>query len=288
MKPPAFGYHDPSTLSAAVALLATLPNARILAGGQSLVPMLNMRLALPEHLVDINRVGELQGIRVDADQLVIGAMTRQRDLEFSTDVARLCPLLLEALAHVGHRQTRNRGTFGGSLCHLDPAAELPCVATVCDASVEIKSVRGTREVSIGDFALGSMTTCVEPDEIVTEIRLPLWPPGHGYSFHEFARRHGDFALAGSAVLMTTDENGAITRCAIALAGVCETPIRLRQVEQALVGKRGDAEIFAGAGDGLDRAELLDDIHAPALYRRRLAGVMLRRGLHAAYDRAVQP
>ena len=285
MKPPVFGYHDPSTLSAAVSLLATLSNARVLAGGQSLVPMLNLRVALPDHLVDINRISELQGIHVESGELVIGAMTRQRDLEFSPDVANLCPIILEAIAQVGHRQTRNRGTIGGSLCHLDPAAELPCVAMACDASVEISSARGARKVAIGNFALGSMTTCVEPDEIVTAVRFPLWPSGHGYSFLEFSRRHGDFAMAGCAVLITADEDGVITRCAIALAGVCESPIRLRDVEHSLVGKRGEADIFARTGDGLDGADLLNDIHAPASYRRRLAGVMLRRGLHAAYDRA---
>ena len=287
MKPPAFGYHDPGTLSAAVSLLASLPNARILAGGQSLVPMLNMRVALPDHLVDINRIGELRGIRIEGDELIIGAMTRQRDLEFDPEVARVCPIIIEAIEQVGHRQTRNRGTIGGSLCHLDPAAELPSVAVALDASIEISSARGTRKVAIGDFALGSMTTCVEADEIVTAVRIPLWPTAHGYAFTEFARRHGDFAMAGRAVLLTVDSEGTISRCAIALAGVCEAPFRLRKVEQFLVGKRGGTEVFASAGDGLDGAELLDDIHAPASYRRRLAGVMVRRSLQAAFDRAMQ-
>lgn len=286
MKPPPFGYHDPGTLSAAVSLLATLPNAQILAGGQSLVPMLNMRLVLPEHLIDINCIRELQGVRVEADALRIGAMTRQREIEFSTEVAQLCPILPEALMQVGHRQTRNRGTIGGSLCHLDPSAELPCVVMALDGTLDVTSARGARTVSIAEFACGPMTSCLEADEIVTAVSLPLWPKGHGYSFQEFARRHGDFALAGSAVLMTIDGDGRITRCAVALAGVAQAPIRLKHVEQFLIGQRGRAEVFAEAGDGLDGIDLLDDIHAPASYRRRLAGVMLRRGLLAAFERAV--
>ena len=287
MKPPAFGYHDPTTLSAAVSLLASLPNARVLAGGQSLAPMLNMRVALPDHLVDINRIGELQGVRIEAGQLVVGAMTRQRDLEFHDDVARLYPLLGEALQHVGHRQTRNRGTIGGSLCHMDPAAELPCVAVACEAVIEIASGRGARSVGMDEFACGAMTTCLEADEIVTAISLPLWPEGHGYAFQEFARRHGDFAMACVAALMVVGEDGAISRCSVALGGVCESPVRLRRVEEALLGEKGGEELFASVGDGLEGAELLDDIHAPAAYRRRLAGVLMRRALHSAYERAAR-
>jgi carbon-monoxide dehydrogenase medium subunit len=285
MKPPVFSYHDPRTVDAALALLGSLPNARVLAGGQSLVPMLNLRLAFPDHLIDINKIKDLSGVREEAGELVIGAMTRQRDLEFNPDVARLMPILIEALAQIGHRQTRNRGTIGGSLCHLDPAAELPCIVTLLDGSLELASVRGTRRVKMEEFAIGSMVTCVEPDEIVTAIRLPIWPAGHGASFQEFARRHGDFAMAACAVLMTLDAQQKITACHIALAGVCETPLRLRAVEQALIGQTGSAALFAALDHGLDDADVLDDIHAPASYRRRLARTLLRRCTQAAFSKA---
>ena len=285
MKPPVFSYHDPRTVDAALALLGSLPNARVLAGGQSLVPMLNLRLAFPDHLIDINKINDLKGVREEGGELVIGTMTRQRDLEFSPEVARLAPVLIEALEQIGHRQTRNRGTIGGSLCHLDPAAELPCIVTLFDGTLELASVRGTRRVRMDEFAVGSMVTCVEPDEIVTAIRLPLWPAGHGFSFQEFARRHGDFAMAGCAVLMTVDAQKKITACHIALAGVCETPVRLRAVEQMLVGQTGSDMLFAGLEDGLTSADVLDDIHAPASYRRRLARTLLRRCTQAAFSRA---
>lgn len=285
MKPPVFSYHDPRTVDAALALLGRLPNARILAGGQSLVPMLNLRLAFPEHLIDINKIKDLSGIRQEGQELVIGAMTRQRDLEFNPDVARLMPVLVEALEQIGHRQTRNRGTIGGSLCHLDPAAELPCIVTLLDGTLELASLRGIRRVKMDEFAVGSMATCVEPDEIVTGVRLPIWPAGHGASFQEFARRHGDFAMAGCAVLMCVDAQKTIKACHIALAGVCETPIRLRNIEQKLVGQIGSAELFAALEPGLDTIDVLDDIYAPASYRHRLARNLLRRCTQAAFSKA---
>ncbi|MEX2454296.1 MAG: FAD binding domain-containing protein [Rhodospirillaceae bacterium] len=195
MKPPPFTYHDPRSIDDALALLAEKDNAKLLAGGQSLMPMLNMRFVLPDDVVDLNLIGELSYIREDGDALVFGGMTRQRDIEFSDLVARLCPLMKEGILNVGHRQTRNRGTYGGSLSHLDPSAELPTVSMAQDAIVTVRKKGATRDIAMADFPMGYMTPSFDLDEMVTDIRVPLWPEGHGYGFVEFARRHGDFAIA---------------------------------------------------------------------------------------------
>ena len=207
MKPPPFSYHDPSTLEDAVALLSSLENAKVLAGGQSLMPMLNMRYVLPDHVVDINKIEDLSYIREDGDALEIGAMTRQRDLEFSEIVQKKCPLMHEALLQVGHRQPRNRGTLGGSLSHLDPAAEMPSICATTDAIVRVLGPNGEREIGFADFPAGYMTPAIEEDELVTSIRIPCWPDGHGFGFVEFSRRHGDFAIASAAVLLEVGADG---------------------------------------------------------------------------------
>ena len=186
MKPPAFGYHDPRSVADAIALLGTLDNAKLLAGGQSLMPMLNMRYVLPDHVIDLNRIDGLATLREDGDTLEIGAMTRQRDIEFSGVVRSRCPLLHEAILQVGHRQTRNRGTLGGSLCHLDPSAELVAVATALDAVVTLAGAKGEREVAFADFPQGYMTTALTPGELLTGVRFPLWRAGHGHAFVELA------------------------------------------------------------------------------------------------------
>ena len=201
MKPPPFSYHDPETVSDVIALLSTRENAKLLAGGQSLMPMLNMRYVLPDHVIDLNRVTGLSYVREAGGALEIGAMTRQRELELSDVVRTRCPLLSEATLEVGHRQTRNRGTVGGSLCHLDPSAEIPTIALALDATVTAAGPNGKRDIPIAQFPVDYMTTAVQPDEILTEIRFPAWPKGHGYGFVEFARRHGDFAIASAAVLL---------------------------------------------------------------------------------------
>jgi aerobic carbon-monoxide dehydrogenase medium subunit len=285
MKPAAFDYHAPCTLEEAVGLLAALDNAKVLAGGQSLVPMMNFRYVIVDHLVDLAQVEGLRGITVAGGALRIGAMTSQRELEFSPEVAQHCPLLGEALGHIGHRQTRNRGTIGGSLVHADPAAELPAVCAAHDAEIEIASTRGVRAVPFRDFTAGFMATIVQPDEIVTAIRLPLWPAGHVHGFREFARRRGDFAIAGAAVLLDAGPDARVRRAAIALCGIASSPIRLCEAEALLTaGKLDAAAIKSGAA--LARAiEPLSDIHAGADYRRHLAEVMTRRALAAAAGRA---
>src|SRR3984957_9863818 len=201
MKPPPFSYHDPRTAADVVGLLGSLDNAKLLAGGQSLMPMLNMRFVLPDHVIDLNRVDGLSYIRERDGAIEIGAMTRQRDIEFSDLVRERCPLMHEAITQVGHRQTRNRGTLGGSLCHLDPSAELVSVAAAVDAKVAVTGKNGTRSIAFSNFPAGYMMPSIELDELVTGATFPCWAAGHGYAFVEFARRHGDFAIVSAAGLV---------------------------------------------------------------------------------------
>jgi carbon-monoxide dehydrogenase medium subunit len=286
MKPPPFDYHRPDSVEAAIAMLRRLDNVKLLAGGQSLMPMLNLRYLYPDHLVDLNRIPGLAGITVTADRLRIGAMTRQRRIATAPEIAREAPILVEALRLVGHRQTRNRGTIGGSLCHLDPAAELPCLALLYDAVIDIAGPDGQRSVAMRDFMAGYMSPALLPGELVTAIEFPLWPTGHGYGFVEYARRHGDFAVASAAVLMETGRDGRIARAAIAIGGVEAVPLRLTRAEEMIVGEAGDAALFARAAECCASLEALSDIHAGADYRRSVAGAMLRRALEAAYARAM--
>jgi carbon-monoxide dehydrogenase medium subunit len=280
MKPPPFQYHDPRTLAEAVKLLGTLDNAKLLAGGQSLMPMLNMRFVLPDHVIDLNRVEGLSYIREAGGALEIGAMTRQRDIEFSDLVKAKCPLLHEAMALIGHRQTRNRGTIGGSLCHLDPAAELVAVAAAHDATVVVAGPKGTREIAFADFPAGYLTPSIELNEIVTAVRMPLWAAGHKAAFVEFARRHGDFAIVSAAALLEIG-GGKITRASVTIGGVAVAPVRARDVEQAIVGKAPAPDLFAQACESCRKIEAIEDIHAPASYRQHLAAVLSRRALEKA-------
>jgi aerobic carbon-monoxide dehydrogenase medium subunit len=285
MKPAPFDYHAPRTLEEATGLLATLDNAKVLAGGQSLVPMMNFRYVIVDHLVDLAQLDALRGITVNDGAIRIGAMTRQRDLEFAPEIAQHCPLLHEALGHIGHRQTRNRGTIGGSLVHADPAAELPAVCAAHDAVIEVTSKRGTRTVPFREFTAGFMTTVVEPDEIVTAVRLPLWPAGHAHGFQEFSRRRGDFALGGAAVQLDVGPDAMVRRAALALFGIAVTPVRLDDGEALLVGNKLDAVLIHAAAETARTVEALSDIHAGADYRRHLGAVMTRRALTDAARRA---
>ncbi len=285
MKPPPFSYHDPRNVEDAVALLSQHENAKVLAGGQSLMPMLNMRYVLPDHIIDLNRIDGLSYIREDGDALEIGAMTRQRDLEFSDVVARRCPLLREALLQVGHRQTRNRGTIGGSLSHLDPAAELPAVCAASDATVRVQGPNGKRDIPFADFPVAYMTPAIEMDEIVVGVRLPLWPQGHGYAFVEFARRHGDFAVASAAALLTVGSDGKIARASLTIGGVATAPVRMTAIEQALVGETGSEDRFRELCEACREIDAIGDVYASTEYRQHLATVMSRRALVKAYGRA---
>jgi carbon-monoxide dehydrogenase medium subunit len=263
-----------------VGLLGKLDNAKLLAGGQSLMPMLNMRFVQPDHIVDINLVEGLSGIKESGGALEIGAMTRQRDLEFSDLIKAKCPLLHQAIMHIGHRQTRNRGTIGGSLCHLDPAAELVSVCAAHDATVMAAGPNGTREIAFADFPAGYLTPAIELNEIVTTIRIPLWPAGHKAAFIEFSRRHGDFAIVSAAALLQID-NGKISRASVTVGGVAVAPVRVSDIEKAVTGEAPSSRLFAKACESCRSIDAMADIHASADYRQHLAAVLSRRALEKA-------
>lgn len=286
MKPPPFAYHDPRTVEDAIALLSRLENARPLAGGQSLLPMLNMRYAQPDHVVDLNRVAGLAGISEEPDgTLVVGAMTRQRVIERSDVIARRLPIMAEALREVGHLQTRNRGTIGGSLCHLDPAAELPVIAAATDAVIEIAGPGGRRRLPFAEFPAGFMSPALAPDELLVAVRIPPLPR-HGHAFLEYARRHGDFAIVAVAVILVPDGAGRIARASVTLGGVGAAPVRLAEAEAALVGEEPSAAAFARAADATRGLDPMEDALVPAWYRRHLARVLLGRALASAQRRLV--
>jgi aerobic carbon-monoxide dehydrogenase medium subunit len=285
MKPAPFDYHAPRQLKEAAELLAKLPNARILAGGQSLVPMMNFRYVIVDHLVDIGGLEELRGISVRDGVLHIGALTRQRDLEVSPEIAKHCPMMTEALHHVGHRQTRNRGTIGGSLAHADPAAELSAVCAAYDATIHLVSVRGARTIAFREFPTGFMATALAPDEMIVAVDLPLWRPGYGHGFREFARRHGDFAIVGAAALLDVGVDNVVRRAALALFGVAASPLRVEAAEAQLTGHALDAVTIRAAAAASWLIEPISDIHAGGEYRRHLAQVLSLRALNDAARRA---
>lgn len=284
MKPPAFQYHDPRSIPEALDLLGRLDNALLLAGGQSLMPMLNMRLASPDHLIDLNGVDGLAGIAADGGMLRFGAMTRQRAIEESELVRAHCPLMTEALRFVGHRQTRNRGTIGGSLCNLDPSAELVTVAAAMDAVIEVAGPDGKRDLPMAEFPLGFMTPALAQGEMVTAIRMPFWPPDHGHCFVEFARRHGDYAIVSAAAMLRLGADGRIARASVTLGGVGAGPLRLAEAEAMLTGAHPGHALFRAAAATCNGLDVMEDPQTPAWYRRRLAGVLLRRALETAQAR----
>ena len=284
MKPPPFTYHDPRTIPEVLDLLAEKDNARLLSGGQSLMPMLNMRYVLPDDVIDLNRVDGLSGIEAANGSFEIAGMTRQRDIEFSDIVASRCPIVTEAILQVGHRQTRNRGTLGGSLAHLDPSAELPAVAMALDATIHVESKRGKRDIAMADFPAGYMTPSIELDEMVTGATFPLWEEGHGYAFIEFARRHGDFAIVSAGALMTTDDAGKVDRISIIVSGVGPSPLRCTEAEEMILGQTPELELFREAAETARAFDAMEDIHAPSSYRQHLAAVLSRRALEKAQTR----
>jgi aerobic carbon-monoxide dehydrogenase medium subunit len=284
MKPPSFSYHDPRTTADVVELLSSLENAKLLAGGQSLMPMLNMRYVLPDHVIDLNRVGGLSYIRENNGALEIGAMTRQREIEFSGIVRDRCPLMHEAIMQVGHRQTRNRGTLGGSLCHLDPAAELVSVAMALAAKVEVAGKNGERSVDFSAFPVAYMTSALELNELLTGVTFPCWASGHGHAFVEFSRRHGDFAIVSVAALIEEDGKGKVTRASVTLGGMGPAPVRAGDLERALIGEQIEEKRLRQICEPLRKLDAVEDIHAPAAYRQQLATVLTRRALLKAHER----
>ena len=279
----AFTYHRPSDLDEALALLAEHGgDGKVLAGGQSLLPVMAMRLSSPAQLIDIARVGGLDGMSFDSDHLTIGAMARQATVEASPDVVEAAPLLAAALPWIGHRAIRNRGTVCGSLAHADPAAELPAVALALEAEFVVSSSRGTRTVAAVDFFRGYLTTAIGDDELLTAVRFPKRPVRSGYSVQEVSRRHGDFALVGAAVGVVLNEAGSIGSVSISLFGVAGTPVRAVAAERLLTGQQPNDESFSAAAATVS-GELSPqgDDHATAAYRRHVAGVLTKRGLQAA-------
>jgi carbon-monoxide dehydrogenase medium subunit len=249
------------------------------------MPMLNFRYVLPDHVIDLNRIESLSYLRETNGALELGAMTRQRDIEFSDVVKTRFPIIHEAILNVGHRQTRNRGTIGGSLCHLDPSAELVTMGAAHDATVIVAGPNGTREIPFAEFPVAFMTPALEPNELLTMVKFPRWPAGHGYGFVEFSRRHGDFAIASAAALLEMDAGGKIKRASLTLGGVAVAPIRMRDVEKAMVGQTPSEGLFRELCEACRKIEAIDDVHAPASYRQHLATVMARRALVAAQTRA---
>ena len=285
MKPPKFEYHAPSTLDEALALLARYNgDAKLLAGGQSLVPLLNFRLARPAALIDLNRITSLAYIREHDGHVRLGAMTRQRAIEFSPVVARRLPLLREATRWVGHLPIRSRGTIGGSIAHADPSAEYPAVLTALEGEVVARGPKGERTLSSGALFETYLTTTLAPDEILTEVRLPVMAEGAGWAFEELARRHGDFAIVGVAAAVW--RSGGRVTARLATAGAGGTPRRLRAAEEIVERDGlGAAAIEAAGRRASELVEPDADIHASADYRRHLAGVLTERALKRAAERA---
>jgi carbon-monoxide dehydrogenase medium subunit len=289
LKLPLFEYHSPDTIDEVLALLAEHGDeAKVMAGGQSLVPLLAMRLARPAQVVDINRVGGMSEIDANGDGVAFGALVRERAAERSRIVRDQLPLLAEALPFIGHAAIRTRGTVGGTVAHADASAEIPCVLAVLEGSVVARSARGERTIAASDFFQGHFTTALDDDECVVEVRMPSMDPSTGYAFQEVARRHGDFALVGVAATIALGADGRIADSRIALMGVADVPHRARAAEAELVGAEPTAEAFAAAAQTAT-ADLTpgSDIHGSAAYRRHLAAVTVRRTLTTAAERAPQ-
>jgi aerobic carbon-monoxide dehydrogenase medium subunit len=287
MKPPRFEYFSPETLGEAISLLERYTgDARVLAGGQSLMPLLNMRLARPAALVDINKIAELGAARPWAGGVSIGATVRQRALQREPLITQRLPIVLEIAPHIGHQQIRSRGTICGSIAHADPAAELPALALAMAAEMVATGPRGERTIAAADFYRGYLTTALETAEILTEVRFSAPPPAMAWSFIEVSRRHGDFALVGVIAGLSVDGvRGTVQEARIVHFGVGPNAKRTIEAERTLVGARPDEDAFRAAGEAASRAiEPETDVHATAEYRRSVAGALTRRALHRAWDK----
>jgi aerobic carbon-monoxide dehydrogenase medium subunit len=279
MKTPTFTYHRPDTLDQALEILATFDDAKVLAGGQSLVPLMALRLGQPDHLVDISRLRDLAPIREHDGGLAIGALATHADAEDSPAVRSLAPLVHQAMPLIGHRAIRNRGTVCGSLAHADPAAELPAVALATDAMFVVRSVGVERHSPAAAFFQGYLDSALNANELLTEVRFPAWPATTHGAVVELSRRHGDYALVGLAALVDLAADGTIARAALSFFGVASTPKRVLDAETALIGRRPNAAAFdVAAAIVSDRLEPPDDNHGSSAYRKHLAGVLTRRAL----------
>ena len=284
MKPAKFDYFAPTTLDEALELLAQHGlDAKALAGGQSLMPMMNLRLVRPAVVVDINRIEGLSGISSTDGTVTVGALTRQRDLERSDVIQGAFPMMTTAIGHIGHFQIRNRGTIGGSLAHADPAAELPALCTALDAEFVVADSNGTQTMAASDFAIGPLITSLAPEQLLTEIRLPrLQGDGWRWGFREVSRREGDFALVGSVAMLRNDENGVCREARITMFAVGDGPARMPAAEESLVGRMVDDAARREAAALVSEAVTPgSDIHASSEYRKEVSAVMARRALEDA-------
>ena len=288
MKPAKFDYHDPTTIAEALELMARYgEDARPLAGGQSLVPLMNFRLLRPAHIIDLNGVSELSYLKEEKSMLRIGSMTRQRVVERAPEIIQHWPLLREAAELIGHVQIRNRGTIGGSVAHAFPSAELPVALVTLDAALQLRTSTSERRMAAADFFLSAMTTALQPNELLTEVIIPASPANCGWSYQEVSRRYGDFALAGAAALVALDSDGAITHARLTLTGT--TPLRHDTAEQLLLGEKPSESLFKNAARrAMENLEQDSDIHASAEYRRHACQVLARRALTQAAERAGKP
>lgn len=286
MKPAGFDYHAPTSLPEAVELLHRLgEDAKLLAGGQSLVPMMNLRLAQPSALIDLNRVQGLAYVRpLGDDRIAIGAMTRHDDVATSELVIGRCPLLASAAARIGYPAIRHRGTLGGSLAHADPVSEMPCVALTLDAELVVVGPGGERVIPALDFFQTYFTTSLATDEILREIRFPVLGPGDGWGFHESVRKAGDFAIVAVAARLRVSD-GVVSEARLGVAGVSERPVRATEAEAALTGSRLEASLAEATDLAAGVVESESDIHASAAFRRRLVGVLARRAIEDAASSA---
>lgn len=286
MKLPPFDYVVPTSVDEALAVLAEHgDDANVLAGGQSLIPLLALRLARPAVLVDINRISGLDELSASKGHVRVGALTREYAAEDSRLVSGNVPLLAAALPYIGHEAIRSRGTIGGSLAHADPAGELPAVAMALDAEFVVRRSSGERVVAAAEWFEGYLSTARQADELLVEVRFPKASPGTGVAFDEVARRHGDFAIVALATSLTVD-GGTITDARLAFAGASDVPVRARDAEQLLVGQKPSGDLFADAAQ--QAAAALDppaDLHGTAEYRKKVAATLVRRGLEAAADAA---
>jgi CO/xanthine dehydrogenase FAD-binding subunit len=286
MKPPLFRYEAPRTLRDAVAVLASDPDAMVLAGGQSLVPAMNFRVATPSLLVDIQHVEGLKGIAMDGDTIVIKAMTRHRELELHPEVRRVNPLIAETMQHVAHVPIRNRGTVVGSLCHADPSAEMPLLFVLLDGTLVATGPAGTRHIAAADFFQSFLTTSRHQDEIVIEARLPVLPAGAGFAFDEVTRRHGDYALVGVGCVLTLDGGGRAQNIRLAACGISDRPVRLKAAEAALNGSLlAASDLAAAARASVDAVTQTDDMNTSMSYRRRVLSGLIQRLVPIAASRA---
>jgi carbon-monoxide dehydrogenase medium subunit len=284
LKPSPFEYQAPTSLREAINLLVSDPEAVVIAGGQSLMPVLAFRLAAPSLLVDLRRIPGLAAIAIDGAGVRLGARVRWRDIEDDERLPIAHPLLRKAIGHVAHYQIRNRGTVGGSLAHADPAAELPGIAVTCDAEITLIGLAGTRKVPAGEFFTGALSTARQADEIITELHLPFWPLDRRWAFQEFAQREGDFALAGIALFYDEDQQGRVRNAHVGVIGACDQPHRLPEAEAVLNGYAVDEGLIREAASIAAQAvDPPEDVHASAAYRRGLVATLVERGLRAAAE-----